>query len=88
MLAEIMTIRRTLSGYFDATKNDAAAERVADDVRLLELEVVDQCADVVGHQPDVDGSVDVGRPTMALQVDCDDLVVVGELRKDRREHVA
>ena len=46
----------------------AAAERVADDVRPVEPEVVDERRDVVGHEPDVDRPVDVGGPAVALEV--------------------
>jgi hypothetical protein len=37
----------------------STAERVAHEVRTVEPEVVDQCGDVVGHEPDVNGSIDV-----------------------------
>ena len=46
-----------------------AAEGVADHVRLLQAEVVDEGGDVVGHQPDVERPVDVGGPAVPLQVD-------------------
>ena len=64
-----MTSLPTFSGYFDrGEERDAAAERVADDVRLLEPEVVDERRDVVGHEPDVDRPVDVGRAAVPLEV--------------------
>ena len=89
MCAEAMTSLPTLSGYFDRrAERHAAAERVADDVRLVEPEVVDQRRDVVGHQPHVDRSVDVGGAAVPLQVDGDDLVALGQRGQDRPEHLA
>ena len=65
-----------LVGVLDGgEERDPAAERVADDVRLVEPEVVDERRDVVGHEPDVDRPVDVGGPAVALEVDGDHLVV-------------
>ena len=69
MLAAAMTSLPTLSGYFDRREErDAAAERVADEVRLVEPEVVDERRDVVGHEPDVDRPIDVGGAAVALEV--------------------
>ena len=79
----------TFSGYFDrGEERHPAAERVADDVGLLEPEVVDERRDVVGHEPDVDRPIDVGGPAVALEVDRDDLVVLRQGREDRPEHLA
>jgi hypothetical protein len=66
----------------------AATERVADDVRPVDAEVVDQRGDVVGHQPHVDGSIDVRRAPVSLQVESDDLVALGQQGQDRPEHLA
>ena len=89
MCAAAMTSLPTFSGYFDRREErDAATERVADDVRLVEPEVVDERRDVVGHEPDVDRAIDVGRPAVTLEVDRDDLVVRGEGGQDRPEHLA
>src|SRR6184192_3453559 len=66
--------------------NDIAA--LIHHVRACQFEMVDQCGYVVGHQPDVDGSIDVSGTAMALQVDGDDLVPLGELWKNRPEHLA
>ena len=89
MFAEATTSRRTLSGYFTAVvQRHPATERVADDVRLVQPEVVDERGDVVGHQPDVDRSIDVGGAAVALQVDGDDLVALRERGKNRPEHLA
>ena len=49
--------------------------------------MVDERGDVVGHQPHVERPVDVGGPAVPLQVDDDDLVVVGQGGKDRPEHL-
>ena len=69
MWADAMTSLPTLSGYFDrGEERHPAAERVADDVRLLEPEVVDERGDVVGHEPDVDRPIDVGGAPVALEV--------------------
>ena len=67
-------------------ERDAATERVADDVRLLEPEVRDQGTDVVGHELDVDRPVDVGRPAVALEVGQDDLVACGGQSGQGRPH--
>ena len=64
-----------------------SAERVADEVRLLEPEVVDQGRDVVGHEPDVDRPIDVCGAAVPLEVDRDDLVALGQHREDRPEHL-
>jgi hypothetical protein len=50
--------------------------------------VVDERRDVVGHEPGLDRSVDVGGAAVALQVDGDDLVTLGQGGKDRPEHLA
>jgi hypothetical protein len=50
--------------------------------------VFDERHDVIGHEPDVDRPVDVGRPAVPLQVDRDDLVALGQRRKDRPENLA
>ena len=69
-------------------QRDAAAERVADDVRLLQPEVVDEGRDVVGHEPDVDRPIDVGGAPVPLEVDRDDLVALRQRGEDRPEHLA
>jgi len=65
-----------------------SAERVAHEVRPVQPEVVDECGDVVGHEPDVERSVDVGRAAVPLQVDGDDLVPLRQPGKERPEHLA
>ena len=66
-----------MAGCLDGRpERDPAAERVADDVGLVEPEVIDERRDVVRHEPRVDGSVDVGRPAVALEVGDDDPVVL------------
>jgi hypothetical protein len=40
--------------------------------------VVDERGDVVSHQPEVDQPVDVGGTAVPLQVECDDLVALGQ----------
>ncbi len=42
--------------------------------------VIDERGDVVRHQTDVDRSIDVGGPTMPLEVHSDDLVALGQQR--------
>ena len=68
-------------------ERDAAAERVAHDVGLLEPQVPDQRRDVVGHEPDVDRPVDVGGSAVSLEIDCDHLALSGECRQERPEHL-
>ena len=83
-----MTSLPTSSGWLDGRpERDAATERVADDVGLLEPELGDQGGDVVGHEPDVDRTVDVGRPAVRLEIGQDDLVALGESRQGRPEHL-
>jgi hypothetical protein len=67
---------------------DPATERVADDVRPVEAEVVDERGDVIGHEPDVQRPVDVGGARVALQVGEDDGVVLGQGRDVGPEHLA
>jgi len=40
--------------------------------------VVDEGRDVIGHEPDIERSVDVGGAAVALQVHGDDLVAFGQ----------
>jgi hypothetical protein len=65
-----------------------AAEGVAHQVRGVQPEVVDERGDVIGHEPDVERSVDVGGAAVALQVDDDDLAAFGQGGKGRPEHLA
>ena len=69
-------------------ERNAAAERIADDVRLLQPEVVDERRDVVCHQLHVDRPVDVRRAPVPLEVDDDDLVALRQRGEDRPEHLA
>jgi len=66
----------------------AAAERVANDVRHVQAQVPDERGNVAGHEVRAERSVDVGGPTMSLEVDQDHLVTGREHRQDRREHLA
>ena len=68
-------------------ERDPAAERVADDIRLLQPEVVDEGRDVVGHEPDVDRPIDVGGAAVPLEIDRDDPVALGQGGEDRPEHL-
>ena len=65
----------------------AAAERIAHDVGGCETQVLDQGGDVVGHQRDAQGAIDVGRAPMALQVDGDHLAALGERREVGAKHL-
>ena len=69
-------------------QRNAAAERIADDVGLLQPEVVDERRDVVGHQLDVDRPVDVRRAPVPLEVDGDDLMALRQRGERRPEHLA
>ena len=64
-------------------ERDSGAERIADDVRLLQPEVIDERPDVVSHEPDVDGPIDVGRAAVSLEVDRGGLVALAQRGKDR-----
>ena len=64
-----------------------ATEGVAHEVWFVQLEVIDQCRDVAGHEPDVDRAIDVSRTTMSLQVDSDDLVALREQWKNGPERL-
>jgi hypothetical protein len=50
----------------------AAAERIAQDVRLFQAEVADQGCHVVGHRLEGHRAVDVGRAAVGLQIYADD----------------
>ncbi len=69
-------------------RRDAAAQRIAHHVAPVDPEVLDQRRDVVGHEPDVERAVDVGRPAVALEVDGDHLAVGRQRGQDRAEHLA
>ena len=66
----------------------AATARIADHVRLVEPEMIDQRADVVGRRVEADWPVDVGGPAVALKVGGDDLVVRRERPNVRAERLA
>ena len=57
-------------------KRHTTAERIADQVGLLEAQLVDEGRDVVGHQLSVDWAIDVSGPAVSLQVGGDDLVAL------------
>ena len=82
---ELADLVRVLRGSHEG---HPAAEGEADDVRLVEAEVVDERRDVIGHEPDVDRPIDVGRAPVALEVGEDDLVVLGQRWQGRSEHLA
>ena len=65
-----------------------AAQGIAHQVRRVQPQVVDEGRDVIGHEPDIKRSVDVGGAAVALEVDGDDLVVFGQGEKGRPEHLA
>jgi hypothetical protein len=66
---------------------DPAAEGVAHDVRWSDPEVLHEGCDVVGHQLDAEGSMDVGGPAVTLQIDGDDLPTFGERREIGAKHL-
>ncbi len=65
----------------------AAPQRVAHNVGLGELEVVDERGDVIRHEPRVDRPIDVCGASVSLEVDGDHLVVRRELRHHGLEHL-
>jgi hypothetical protein len=67
---------------------NSAAERISNEVGLVQLKVVDERRDVIGHEPEVDRPIDVGGPAVPLQVDGDDLMARGQRGKDGPEHLA
>jgi hypothetical protein len=68
-------------------KSDAPAERVAHDVDLLVAEPVEDHGHVVAHFDQVDLPVAECGASVAVQVDADDLAVLGEDRQHGTEHV-
>src|SRR2546426_12654577 len=50
--------------------------------------MVDKGGDVIGHQPDVDWSIDVSGTAMSLQVGGNDLVALRQLGQHGPEHLA
>jgi hypothetical protein len=86
---DVRTRRPTLSGCrVPVCSATPAAERVAHDVRPVQVEVIDKRGDVVGHETEIERPVDVRGSAVPLQVDRDDLVVVGKSGQDRAEHFA
>jgi hypothetical protein len=68
-------------------EGDAAAERVAHDVDLLGAEPVEDHGHVVAHVDHVDPPVAERRAPVAVQVNADDLAVLGEDRQHGTEHL-
>ena len=65
-----------------------AAHAVADDVGLRDAEVLHQGGDIIGHLLVAEGAVDdVGGVPMALELDGDDLVGLGQGGQDRSPQV-
>src|SRR5437764_12178373 len=50
--------------------------------------MIDQRGNVISHELDVDGAIDVSGAAVALQVDGDHLMALRELRKNGPEHFA
>jgi len=68
-------------------ERDRSAHRVADDVRLLDVQVIEQARDVVHHLDAVGaGVVRLAAPPVAAAIHGDDVVVVGEPGADRVPH--
>src|SRR5579871_6181771 len=64
----------------------SAAERIAEEIKALEAELFGHGRDVVGHELAAKGAIDIGGMAVALQVDRNDLPVLGECGQDRIEH--
>ena len=56
----------------------ASAERIAHEIDLPDLQVLDQRGDVAGHQLRSERPIDVGCAAMTLQIGDDDLVSLRE----------
>ena len=67
-------------------QGDAAAERVAHDVRCFQAEEAEETSDVVGHQLEAQRPVDIGRTSMGLQIDTDDLAAFRQERQVLPKH--
>src|SRR5207249_2422265 len=67
-------------------ERDAAAQRVARHIGPVELQILDERRDVLGHQLGADRSINVGRSAMTLQVRGDDLTALREGWKVWPEH--
>ena len=67
-------------------ERDTAAQRVPHHVGPFEFQMLDQCRDVVGHQLRAERPIDVGRPSVPLQIDRDDLAASSERRQVWPEH--
>ena len=68
-------------------ERDASTERVADDVRPLELHMLDERGDVLGHELRADRAIDVRSPPMRLQIDADHLVALRQYGQVGSEHL-
>ena len=64
-------------------QRDDAAHAVADDVRLFDLQEIEQRGDVVGEVRVAEVALDVGRATVALHLDCYHLARLRELTDPR-----
>ena len=56
----------------------ASAERIADEIDLPDLQVLDQRGDVASHQLRSERPIDVGCAAVTLQIGDDDLVSLRE----------
>jgi hypothetical protein len=59
---------------------------VADKVGSFESQVLEKRREVIGHQLQAYGAIDVGRMAVSLQLDADDLPGPGKGRKQLSEH--
>ena len=66
---------------------DTAAERVAHDIRLSELQVIDETGDVIAHRLERERAIDIRGAAMSLEVHGDRLPVRGECVDVRAEHL-
>ena len=66
----------------------APAKRVADEIDLPELQVLDQRGDVAGHQLRTERPIDVGCASVTLEIGDDDLMSRRERREIRPECLA
>ena len=64
-------------------QRDPASQGKAKDIGSLQVKVLDQGSDIIGHQLVAERPLDVGRMPLALELDSDDAPGRGKLWHDR-----
>ena len=71
---------------YGSLQGDPATQRITHNVGLLDPEILNQPGNVVGHCLETQRPVDIGRVSVTLQFNSDDLPFLGEGLQVRPEH--